>query len=171
MDAQLSTEKSSLCRAGNSRCGVERLNFASASMCSMFSSLQIANTLVRIHAKNQNLSYLRSGIFASSVSPTKTSPLSGNRWLRSSSIRRALRTAWLNRLISATPLRPGRSEDTNLKLKLKFHEKSNLYDDQRFSKYFLIWTLCNILTCWKEHVAGVERKFIFCKLEFGHRSS
>lgn len=88
---QLSTLKSSLWRAGNSRCGCDRLNLARASMC------------------NREIS--RScGIFARIASHTVTSPFMGDTWLRSSSDLSALITACDSLVISASPFSPGRSE-------------------------------------------------------------
>lgn len=87
---QLSTLKSSLWRAGNSRCGCDRLNFASASMCSS----EISRSC---------------GIFARIASHTVTSPLIGVTWFRSSSDLNALITACDSLLMSPRHFSPGRS--------------------------------------------------------------
>jgi len=87
---QLSTLKSSLWRAGNSRCGCDRLNFASASMCSS----EISRSC---------------GIFARIASHTVTSPLIGVTWFRSNSDLNALITACDSLLMSPRHFSPGRS--------------------------------------------------------------
>ncbi|KAH9399825.1 hypothetical protein TYRP_017392 [Tyrophagus putrescentiae] len=76
--SQMSTEKSSLWRAGKSRCGAERLNRPSASMCSRESSL-------------------RAGVLLSRMSTTVTSPLRKAGWVLPSSSRSALSRAWFRR--------------------------------------------------------------------------
>ena len=104
--SQLSTLNNSLCSAGNSRCGADLLSFPNASICSILISLK-QKPLPR--TPFHTTTHLNEFIFVSKASQTVTSPFMGKLWFLSSSSLKALTTAWLSRLISPIPFRPGRS--------------------------------------------------------------
>lgn len=109
--SQLSTLKSSLCNAGNSKWGADLFSFPKASMCSILISLKKKTKNHTNIIQTISNFYLNVGIFVSKASQTVTSPLMGSEWFRSSSSLNALTTAWLSLLISPTPFKPGRSKN------------------------------------------------------------